>query len=229
MNLARRIKFVMEKTGLSLEKFSESIGEKPTRITDIIREKQRVPSEILEKVVDKYNVDAYWLLTGKNPENKKLEIVQKKSTEISNYSNFEEEFALVRAFDDITASAGFGSINSDYIESTKYLAFRRRWLTYHQYNPDKLIAIWAKGDSMEPTIPNHTCILLNTAQKKPIDGGIFVVRREDTLWVKRIQIQLNGDLLLISDNSAYPPIVLEERFFDQVDIIGQIVYLGMDI
>ncbi|AJC62476.1 Uncharacterized HTH-type transcriptional regulator HI_1476 [Neisseria meningitidis] len=51
----------------------------------------------------------------------------------------------------------------------------------------------------------------------------------DVLWVKRIQRQIDGSLLLISDNSTYPPMPLALAEHPDIQIIGQVVQVSKDL
>ncbi|XXQ69020.1 S24 family peptidase [Neisseriaceae bacterium B1] len=54
-------------------------------------------------------------------------------------------------------------------------------------------------------------------------------RSSDTLWVKRIQRQLDGTLLLISDNTTYPPMHPNLDDHHDIQVIGQVVNVSKDI
>ncbi|RLM27603.1 transcriptional regulator [Brenneria alni] len=141
---------------------------------------------------------------------------------------FLDEFALVPGYR-VQVSAGYGSLNDTGLSPCRYLAFRRKWLSYRGFNERDLVIVWAKGDSMEPTIGNNNTLLINTARKKPVDGNMYVIRQEDMLWVKRIQTQPNGALLLISDNTAYPPMEIRRDELHNFEVIGQVVHIAKDV
>jgi putative phage repressor len=92
-----------------------------------------------------------------------------------------------------------------------------------------LSIVTARGDSMEPTINNGDMLLVDMSKKVPRDSSIYIIRSNDTLWVKRIQTQPDGKLLLISDNKTYPPIQLNLDEFDDVEIVGKVVNISKDI
>ncbi|HHL3633873.1 S24 family peptidase [Neisseria polysaccharea] len=49
------------------------------------------------------------------------------------------------------------------------------------------------------------------------------------LWVKSIQCQIDGSLLLISDNSTYPPMPLMLSDHPDIQVIGQVVQISKDL
>ncbi len=55
-----------------------------------------------------------------------------------------------------------------------------------------------------------------------------VIEHRFLLLVKRVQYQLDGSLLLISDNNVYPPITLNPDTDDGIEIIGKVVNISKD-
>lgn len=84
---------------------------------------------------------------------------------------------------------------------------------------------------MEPTIPNDATILVDTSYNDVIDGGIFVLHIDNRIFVKRTQLQPNGDLTLISDNPRYDTITITEKALiqDTVRVYGQVVHISYDL
>lgn len=82
---------------------------------------------------------------------------------------------------------------------------------------------------MEPTISNNNTLLINTSRTRPTDGNIYVIRQEDMLWVKRVQVLLDGSWLLISDNPSYKPLEIKPDSMHNLQVIGQVVNIAKDI
>ncbi|WP_220701762.1 S24 family peptidase [Brenneria goodwinii] len=143
-------------------------------------------------------------------------------------TDFLDEFALIPGYD-VQVSTGNGTSALDERQPCRHLAFRRKWLSYRGFNEKDLLLVWAKGDSMEPTISNNDTLVVNTALTKPVDGHIYVIRQDDTLWAKRVQVQ-PGAWLLISDNKAvYPPIEIKREDMANFEVIGQVVHISKDV
>lgn len=134
-----------------------------------------------------------------------------------------EEFGLIQVRADIEVSAGDGAIAGNDDKAKYCLAFRKDWLQSRGLKEKDLYVAFARGDSMEPTISDGDSLLVNTAEKDPQDGHIYVIRSCEILWVKRIQRLLDGSLLLISDNKIYPPMPLKLDEASDVEIIGKVV------
>lgn len=138
----------------------------------------------------------------------------------ANSSSFIDEFDLVNVYD-VDISAGHGSICGGDATPVSRLAFRKDWLNRHGFYAKDLIIVYATGDSMFPTIQDKEPLLINTGDKSLTDGFIYVIRNGENFWVKRIQRQLDGSLLLISDNKTYPPMPLDLNEASDVEIMGK--------
>ena len=130
---------------------------------------------------------------------------------------------------DVEASAGHGGwVESEDI--VKELMFRRDWIQSRGYHRKNLGVIRAKGDSMTPTIPNGSALLVNKGEVEIQNGRVFVLRYDSMLHVKRLQ-SLPGRLVqVVSDNAAeYPPFTVELNDGIDFQILGRVVWLGREI
>ena len=83
------------------------------------------------------------------------------------------------------------------------------------------------GDSMEPTLADGDEILVASRDPgEPLRDGIYVLRADGALLVKRIARNPSGGLTIRSDNPAYP--AWECRSAD-VEVIGRVVWAGRRI
>lgn len=121
---------------------------------------------------------------------------------------------------EVLAAAGSGSEVLD--ESVKgYLGFNKTWLKEQSLSATNLAVIEVRGDSMEPTLHDGDSVLLDMRSPQLKDGGIYTLRREGELLVKRLRRQ-GMDWLIASDNLSYPV----ERLDENVDVLGRVVWLG---
>ncbi|MFN3879836.1 MAG: helix-turn-helix transcriptional regulator [Nitrincola lacisaponensis] len=141
-------------------------------------------------------------------------------------SSIESEFALIPGYS-VQVSAGSGAF-PDHEQPSRRLAFRHKWLRYRGLNEKDLVLVFAKGDSMEPTIEDNNTLMIDTSQRELNDGAIYVIRSNDHLIVKRVQRLLNQAVLLISDNRAYQPIQVNLDT-DDLQVIGRVVWIGKDV
>lgn len=127
------------------------------------------------------------------------------------------EFVLIPRYD-ISASAGHGSLVASE-DVTEMLAFRRDWLRRIGMNPLEAGIIMSRGDSMYPTIPDRSLLLVDLSAKALQHGAIFVLVRSGLLVVKRVEV-LNRFVSLISDNPIY------EREHIPLDDAGELHIAG---
>ncbi len=193
--------------------------------------------ERLYAIAKAAGVTVEWLVTGNGPKYQQDfdALIRQSTTPPSgaptnaptNYTDFESEFALIPGYN-IQVSAGWGSEADDESQPTRHLAFRRRWLKWRGFTEKDLTLVFAKGDSMEPTISDNNTLLVNMQRTVPTDGNIFVIRNGSQLWVKRVQVRPNA-WLLISDNALYPPIEVPMDEQHNFQVIGQVVHIAKDI
>lgn len=141
--------------------------------------------------------------------------------------DFMEEYALIPGYR-VQVSAGHGALNCDDKEPVRYLAFRRKWLKYRGFEEHELAIVWAKGDSMEPTIHSNDTLVVHLGRNNPADGHIYIFRNGDELFVKRYQNAF-GSWRLISDNPVYDKLDIPKHEQNQFEVIGQVVHIAKDI
>jgi phage repressor protein C with HTH and peptisase S24 domain len=133
-------------------------------------------------------------------------------------------------FLDVEASAGAGAVVEG--EEVKgHLAFRKDWLRRAGLKPSRLALLTVRGDSMEPSVPNgSTCLVERYDEaQEPARDGIYVLRWDDHLVVKRLQRQIGGGFVILSDNPAYAPQDIPANRTADLRIAGRVVWLAHEI
>lgn len=126
----------------------------------------------------------------------------------------------------VQASAGGGSlVEAEPIE--QHLTLSREWLTREGIISKDLIGIYARGDSMEPTITGGDSLLIDR-EKNMVgsEGGIYVINYEGELFVKRVQKLLDGRIAVTSDNKNHMSIEISKHDLERLKIIGRVVWFG---
>ena len=129
---------------------------------------------------------------------------------------------------EVGASAGPGAIPDD--ESARgHIAFDPLWLRQVAADPKRLSLIRVEGDSMAPTLADGDEILVDRGDAaERLRDGIYVLRIEDSLVVKRVAPDPAGRALSIrSDNTAYPS--WSARDPATVEVVGRVVWVGRRI
>ena len=113
-----------------------------------------------------------------------------------------------------------GTLRSEQI--VDYLAFKKEWVSARlNADPRNLLLIEAVGDSMAPTLEDSDLLLVDLSEPRFRHDGIYVLRRDNELEVKRLQRRPDGTLNVISDNPVYEPSVVAS---DSVHIIGRVIW-----
>jgi hypothetical protein len=129
----------------------------------------------------------------------------------------------------IGASAGPGAI-PDGERAVAHFAFDPGWLKQvTRAASADLSIIRVHGDSMHPTLSDGDEIMVDrSATEAGLVDGVYVLRRDDTLMVKRVAIHPSTRRLTISsDNSAYPS--WRDCEPGSVEIVGKVVWAGRKI
>ncbi len=139
-----------------------------------------------------------------------------------------EEFVFVPRYN-LQASAGHGAC-TDGEKPVFTMAFRKYWITnYLHADPKDLSVISVKGDSMEGVLNDRDVILINRADNKP-GHGLFVLRINGDLVVKRVQTVPGGKLKVSSANEAYEPFEVDlNRPTDDFEVMGRVVWYGRQV
>lgn len=106
----------------------------------------------------------------------------------------------------VEASAGPGALVDDEASAGRF-GFDRAWLKrLTSAKPEQLSLIHVKGDSMAPTLADGDDLLVDHSQADPRRrDGVYVLRRDDTLMVKRLALApTSATVTISSDNPAYP-------------------------
>jgi len=152
-------------------------------------------------------VSIEWLATGQDSGGARQSIRRKLE---------HDDFAYVPRADD----ARFDALRTDQI--VDHLAFKKDWVRARlNAEPRNLLLIETVGDSMIPTLGDSDLLLVDLSAPRFRHDGIYVLRRDTVLEVKRLQRRPDGALNIISDNPAYAPAVVAS---DSVHILGRVIW-----
>ena len=189
--------------------------------------------ENLIKITTATNADLTWLVTGEGEMYRnKASISQIKPnaelTDTLGYSVDLDEFYFIPRYN-IKASAGHGAV-VDNEAPMHQMAFRRFWVdNILHLNPKGLAVIGVRGDSMTPVINDKDVILINTLDTS-LKDGLYVLRFDNDLIVKRVQKLLNGIVEIASANPDYKTIEINvSKIPDNFAIIGRVVWFGRSV
>lgn len=184
-----RLKQLRTDAGLNQPEFAAIVGTTKQYVSQLESGKNQTPNATyMEGWARHFRVNLRWLVAGTG---KKYATVADEDTDWANIVSVRQ-----------AASLGDGAVPDEYAETHK-LKFRADSLHRKKLTPEKLAVIYGKGDSMYPTIKNGDAILVDTSDKVPKDGKLFVITYDGDLIAKRL-MELDGTWYAKSDNDADP-------------------------
>ncbi|MDX2367548.1 MAG: helix-turn-helix transcriptional regulator [Colwellia sp.] len=130
-------------------------------------------------------------------------------------------------FYEVSASAGGGKL-VEAEEQTHLISFEPEWLNKEiGVSHNDVFLMLVDGDSMYPTLKNDAMIMVNR-NFNGLSDGIYVMRHDHNLLVKRLQMLPGGIIKVKSDNNMYEPWEINKEHLNGTDIelIGRVVWSG---
>lgn len=120
-------------------------------------------------------------------------------------------------------SAGLTGFQADpeYHDGSK-MSLPRQWVNEKRLSPRSLIALKVKGDSMIPNLYEGDTVIVNTADRKMVDGAVFAVNFEGEAVIKRLE-RRGGMWYLASDNTLLPQYKPRLVRDNEAIIVGRVV------
>ena len=168
--------------------------------------------------------DPLWLETGDGRMREAAKARRQSKTEAqphpADVANFERVpiISLRGPVDDISVgdgerAAGFTLFATDWLRSITPAPF------------SQLAVVLVAGDAMEPTLHNGDHALIDTSQLNLRREGIYVLRLDDTLMIKRVTMHPATKRVTIgTDNSRYQ--TYADLDPSNVEALGRVIWIG---
>jgi phage repressor protein C with HTH and peptisase S24 domain len=198
---------MQHKGGLTQSELAKAAGIKPQAVQHICdQNKTAKGSTHTALFASILGVSALWLETGEG------QPISESIAQTSQHNCIEIDML------DVEASAGHGSYVQNEDKSKKILVEKQWFNSIVPKKAERIKAIKAVGDSMEPTIADGDALLVDTGVTHLAGDGIYVALIDEVLQVKRLQ---KADaIIVISDNKAYKDRKLKET---AIKICGKVV------
>lgn len=197
---------------------SRRLGRNPTYIQQFI--KRGVPRRLHEEdrrlLADHFGVPER-VLGG--PDDRRAVLTRNGA------SGLPDDYILIPYLEIGASAGGSAFVEDDSPQSA--LAFQDNWVREIAHgHMQALSVIHVQGDSMLPTLSDGDHILVNTDDGPTrLRDGIYVLRVDGALLVKRIAVNPSSGLLTIkSDNAAYPS--WSDCDPASIAVIGRVVWVG---
>lgn len=196
------------------------LGVDSSKTFKVWKNRGAIPPSYYAKVAERTSRSVLWLKTGEDSGSE----FQNETSPSAGVPALPGGFIMVPRYD-VQASAGGGAvIHSELI--VDYLAFRLEWVSRMGLNQQQLALIEVHGDSMEPALYNNDLILIDLRASELSVNGIYAIQHRGHLLVKRVQVKLDGTVIIKSDNPAYEPEVLGPDEADSLVVVGRVVWFG---
>ncbi len=170
-----------------------------------MKKRNKVPFGELMDFCAARRISINWMLYGQSPES---------LVEATN------KFYMVRYLSEVNASAGGGA--DDQYEDVEELELPESFVALlgGESELKNIEALNVTGDSMEPTFSYNDIIFINRTKTDLQRGGIFTIRTDAGLFIKRVQKRIDGKIDIISDNPVYSTQTLN---LNEIEVLGRVV------
>ena len=172
--LGQRLKEFRKKLDITVDELSQNVNVKPRTIGGYERGEREPSFEYLNKLLNIYSLNIKWLLTGDG-----------NMFEDKHLANGELTYQIpIRG--EVEASCGYGvTVYDENVTSTYSIS--KKFTDDLGINPKSSEIIFARGDSMEPTIQGGDCLLVDKSKTEIYDGKIYCTRIDGQVYAKRFQ------------------------------------------
>lgn len=222
MALGKRVKEARDAAGLTQAQLADRVGISQSAI-HLLESRDSQSSKFLVELSKALGVSAEWLREGgmavaDMPRPNDLETLSSPS---------EETHVIIPRYN-VHAACGNGLLN-DHVEVNGGLAFMRSWIRDMGWKAANLVVIYARQDSMAPTITDGAVLLVDTSQTAPESGRVYVLNWFGEERVKRLHRVGASRYRVSSDNpnkAEFPDEVIDFEESPDVRIIGRVVWQG---
>ena len=221
------IKNLREETKISAAALAEVLGIH--RNTQVNYEISRDPGiEYLLKFSDKLNISFWQLLYLRvKYSDCRQEIIDRALGALPTFGQIEALNHTIEselANDKIATQAETDKINATEFKPINSKAEQIASLFHGQ---EHIRLFKQQGQSMAPKICENDLIVVDTNDKKVIDGHIYCLELNQQIIARRLQIAPNKQIVICSENNQYTPISLNLNQQYHMTILGKITcYIG---
>jgi transcriptional regulator with XRE-family HTH domain len=214
-HLVRELQRRMTLARLSQKRLALMAGLNETAVRDIVTGRSQHPRhDTLQKLANALDCTVN-------------DLIDERSGPSARTGDDAEAFLIISRFDP-EADKGTASMTSPGGAASE-MAFQASWLARITTTPvNQLAMITMDGDGMSPTIHAGDSLLVDLTQWSPGSDGIYVIRNNGGILVKRLSVDpLRQSVAIASDNSAYPD--LEPATLLNLDLVGRVIWIGQRV
>lgn len=211
--------------------FSRHIGKSPSLIWQYLNGHRSIGEKFAREVERKVILPRGWMdgLSGKpeKPDTKvenELEFIGHMDAWDSSTPLDEDEVELP-LFREVELAAGSGATQVIENQGAK-LRFAKSTLSRAGVPAEAAACAFVRGNSMEPVMPDGTCVGVNTADKTIKDGEIYAIDHGGMLRVKYLHRRPGGGIKIVSQNAGEHPVeeVTADEMAAGIRVIGRVFW-----
>ena len=224
--LSERIKYVLGHCSISKSELARIAGVKPPSVYGWLNGSSKsLKSTAAKRIGEKLKISITWLIDGKGDPNPKLQPITVFDDANPDDYQDDDQIVFIKQLD-VACGCGAGRTPTWEEEHTvKPRAYRLSWFQRHGRKPENCVTFYVEGDSMEPTLYDGDCVLIDTSDKYRIDNGhVYAFYIYDEVKIKRLYRNIKGDVAIVSDNHIYEKEIL--RHDDEsivMNLIGRVI------
>jgi len=214
----------MERTGWTQAEVARRAGASRAAVTDWVNGTTKVMSpHNAQRLGAEVGIRPEWLSTGHG-------VIDSDSTaKVEDAGGeYEADNAATLLISTAVASMGKGHLRPD-DEVIQQVRVRRDWLRQNLpfiSAPEALGVLTARGDSMTPTFSDGDQLLVDRGVNEIAMDGVFVLSRDDELFIKRVQRRMrDGAIIIKSDNALFEPETIENGERERLEVLGRVLWV----
>ena len=225
--IAQRIQYLLSREGLKQKNLAEQLSTSAQTVNNWIK-RDSISREAAQQISVKYRYSLDWLLNGKGDPKASDSAIPPES-EWGSVETWDDNTPIsddeveVPFYKDIEFACGDGRSGDDDYNGYK-LRFSKSTLRRIGASTDgsSIVCFPARGNSMEPNIPDGTTVAVNTEDKKIVDGKMYAISEDG--W-KRIKLLYRTGPETVSVRSynaiEHPP---EDKPISKIEVIGRVFW-----
>ena len=210
--LQDRIKLALEMSGRSKTDLWKGCGVSSGTVTAWFKGPNQTISGInLMNACKILGVNPEWLATG----------LGEMQTDIHHLYN--ERIVKFESFETSYQESSIEIHNIDTHEPIKSINFDLDWIQSRlpDHSLEDLNIVFISNDSMFPTLKSGDLLIVDSSMNIFTNDGIYLIESSAGIFIKRIYKNMNGSLLVKSDNIAYGLETIFENQSSDFKIIGK--------
>lgn len=224
--IGKRIKTAREAVKITQDVLSKRAGATSKRGLQENEAGNAIPGGAMISALIDSGINANWVLTGEGEMLLANMAAYRPYDGVDNANPLtarepDHNYVAIDKYVNVSGSAGPGAdVHEEAIVKVRMDARLLRERIGNNFSKIKVASV--SGDSMEPTLSHGDQVLVDTSCSRFIDDAIYAIQQDGHLRFKRIQLKLDGSIVVRSDGSTNVETYTAEeaaRFF----IVGLVI------